>query len=298
MLGTVIVINLDRDVARMAHMRAELMRAGLNGERFAALRGDQLPPWIAPYFAGAPPLSPGEIGCYASHLEIMRRIAAGEIAGPVLVLEDDVELARGFAAQIDEILRAAPKGWDLIRLSHATKRVMQTVSRLSNGRRLVRYSRVPTSTGGYLISVSGARKFLREQRRRLPVDQDLRRVWAWDLDTYGVEPPPIRRDIFDQSSIDDASPPSWRDSAVRLRMRREAMAREGMLRARRCLQEFGLRRWAMLMPLDLLVRAAPRGLRPVALRLTSDLLASPQQRGSTAQSTSGNGASGLPSITV
>lgn len=272
MLQSITVINLDRDVARMAHMRAELMRAGLKSDRFAALRGDQLSPWLAPYFSGAPPLSLGEIGCYASHLEIMRRIATGEVAAPALVLEDDVELARDFVTQINAALAEAPAAWDIIRLSHATKCVAQTVARLSEGRRLVRYSRVPTSTGGYLISASGARKFLREQRRSLPVDQDLRRVWAWDLDTYGVEPPPIRRDIFDQSSIDDASPPSWRESALRLRYRREAMAREALARTQRSLRDFGLRRWAMLAPLNLAVRMTPRPLRRAALQLANVVL--------------------------
>lgn len=90
MAPEIIVINLDCDTARLAHMRRQLSGVGLRYERFAALRGDALLADLARYFPAGARLSSGEIGCYASHLAIMQRIVRGEIAQPLLVLEDDV----------------------------------------------------------------------------------------------------------------------------------------------------------------------------------------------------------------
>ncbi len=264
----IIVINLDRDRARMTHMRRELERAGVTYERFSALHGDTLPPDLARYFPVDVGLSPGEIGCYASHLAILQRVARGELASPQLVLEDDVGLPADLAAALDTLIGALPARWDIVRLSYHTKRVNRPIASLGGGRQLVRYSRVPTTTGAYLVSVSGARKFLAQRPRSAPVDHDLRRVWEWDLDTYGVDPPLISHDVFGQSSIDALSPRGR--ASVHWRARENVSL---FLRFSQGVRDFGLSRWLALGPLNLAVRVTPKRLRPSVTRWANARLA-------------------------
>jgi len=252
----IIVINLDRDTGRMAHMRAEFDRLSLQYERFAALRGDTLPPALARYFPFGVQLSPGEIGCYASHLAIMQRLASGELPSPLLVLEDDVGLPPDLPQALEALVGALPASWDIVRLSYHTKLLVRRVAPLGAQRHLVRYSLVPTTTGAYLISPSGARKFLAERPRHLPIDHDLRRVWEWDLDTYGVSPPLIRHEVLDRSSIDALSPAGR--ACVHRRPLKPGLS---IARLRRGLRDFGLRRWLALGPLNLATRVTPKPLR-------------------------------------
>lgn len=89
-----IVISRARDVERREHIRRELDRLGI-GFRFFMAKEPSIPP--PPDFArydaaaarrrGGFMLSPGEIGCFASHFAPWRECAAGD--RPFVVFEDD-----------------------------------------------------------------------------------------------------------------------------------------------------------------------------------------------------------------
>jgi len=198
MVVTTYLINLRRDGARLARMSAQLARIGLDFERLDAIHGLDVPGWMQPYFFNAEGkvasrLLPGEIGCYASHLLACATVAQRGV--PALVLEDDLEIADGFTDLLHSF-RALPAGWDIVRLSNPHKRACFKVSGLTDRFSLVKFSRVPPSTGAYLLSPTGARKFLGwKLLRTLPVDQDLRRTWDCGLRTYGVFPRPVVPDI-------------------------------------------------------------------------------------------------------
>jgi glycosyl transferase family 25 len=201
----VFVINLDRDRARLARMIAEAERVGISFERFAAVDGKNLGADLHDQFFSAdgphePALTAGEIGCYASHLRIHKALA--ELGECALVLEDDVRLSDDIVDAI-EAARDCSADWDIIRLSNETKSVVLPVGNILGSRELVRYWTVPNGTGAYLISRTGAIKFLESyERRTLPVDEDLRRPWNCDLNTYGILPPLVEPDVLDDSSID------------------------------------------------------------------------------------------------
>ncbi len=190
-------INLARDIDRRAAIENELRRAGIEGTRYAAVDGNALPPELASYFAhgdGKPPLmKAGEIGCYASHLGVYREIVANNL-DMALVLEDDAVLSKDIVPLIEDVLAHAPPAWDMILLCGRKDRAVRPLAEMKCGQTLVRYSRVPPTTAGYLISGSGARKMLNPAIRRIwPVDWDTRMPWVFQMDTYGVVPPPINQ---------------------------------------------------------------------------------------------------------
>ena len=234
----VFVINLDRDRDRLTRMIAECDRVGLTFERFAAVDGRHLESDLRDQFFDGeelhePAFTPGEIGVYASHLRIHRLLESRDGAY-ALVFEDDVAMADDLVPTIEAAVKAAGD-WDIIRLSNATKSVFKPVAELGGGRELVKYWTIPNSAGAYLISRTGAIKFVDAYvKRTLPIDEDLRRPWQSGLVTFGVLPPPVTPDVLDRSTIDsmgrdrklsararfkDAS--RWSDIAPRFRHRYE-----------------------------------------------------------------------------
>jgi GR25 family glycosyltransferase involved in LPS biosynthesis len=203
---SVILINLDQSMDRLARMTSEFDRVGLAFQRFAGVRGTELPPNIRPFFCGADgqivsPLKVGEIGCYASHLAIWRGIAVGGYKAPALICEDDLALPADLACILARTLAKAPSGWDIIRLAFQTKRTVARVASLDSRYDLVRYSRHPQLSGAYLISRQGASKLLKPSLREHPIDGDLSRPWVFGLESYGVYPAPIAH-LAEDSLID------------------------------------------------------------------------------------------------
>ena len=244
----VFVINLDRDRDRLNRMVSEAHRVGIEFERFVAIDGNRLDIDLRDqFYLGSDPhekaFTPGEIGCYASHLRIHRLLEdrEGEYA---LILEDDVRLDDDLIPTIEAAVARAGD-WDIIRLSNSPKSAVLPVAPLGNGRDLVRFWTVPNGTGAYLISRTGAIKFSEGYARRtLPIDEDLRRPWRSGLNMYGVVPPPVEPDVLEISQIDtmgrdrklaararfrDAAP--HRDFAGKLRYRLDAFGSFGFARA-------------------------------------------------------------------
>lgn len=203
----IVVINLERDKARLAAVSAEFARHGMIFERFAAVEGLAVPAGLRPYFFDvegrpAPTLTRGEIGCYASHLSLWQRVACGQYPDATLICEDDIRLPDNFQAVLGEALGAAPAGWDVIRLSAPSKRTIWPIRQICDGHRLVHYSKIPTLLGAYLISQRGAGKLVKVGLRTRPVDLDMARPWEIDLNLYGVDPAPVYQPTRNPSSID------------------------------------------------------------------------------------------------
>ncbi|MBZ0211499.1 MAG: glycosyltransferase family 25 protein [Hyphomicrobium sp.] len=184
-------INRDCDEDRRAAIELELRTAGIAAERIRAVEGLAVPEDLRAYFFDAERLSsalkPGEVGCYASHLKALKTMIERGLEY-ALILEDDAVLPRDLRRVIDDVLACLPHSWDLVHLCGDPRRAVKPVRRLKHRGTLVRYSRVPSGTVGYLISRGGARKFLAPIKRSWPVDTDFRRPWLFGLETYGVAP--------------------------------------------------------------------------------------------------------------
>jgi glycosyl transferase family 25 len=201
-----LLINLDRDTDRLAHMEQQLARAGVAFTRQPGILGNAVPDDLRPYFYhadGTPKttMKRGEIGCYASHLRALQYAASGEGGELTLIMEDDLDIASKLPEIIDGAVRVLPAGWDILRLSSPPRRAYAPVARIGSSL-LVRYSKIPNSAGAYLVTRTGAQNFLQDGIRGLTFDDDLRRPWFHHMDTYGIVPPPTVAGVMNKSSID------------------------------------------------------------------------------------------------
>lgn len=188
-------INRDRDQDRRKSLEEHLTVAGMSGERITAVEGLAVPADFRDmFFEGTAlhsRLKPGEVGCYASHLKTMKVIVERDF-DYALVLEDDAILPADFHTIVAQVLARLPQGWDLVHICKDTNRAVKPVADLDHGHRIVRYSRVPETTTAYLVSRSGAKKFLQPIKRYWPVDTDFRQPWRFGLEIYGVDPCIVR----------------------------------------------------------------------------------------------------------
>jgi len=193
-----IVINLPSDDARWVDVRRQFYRAGLRPIYHEATDGSVL---SAAEIAGLystdlnrrqyhRPLSRGEIGCYASHLAVWKQFLDSG-AGAVAIFEDDIEIDADLARVLDA-LRRSPLEGDLVKLIGRRREKVVERMPLLPGRDLVRYRRVPSLTGAYVLTRRGAQKLLaRRQPFGRPVDVDIRYWWECELEVLGVHPYPV-----------------------------------------------------------------------------------------------------------
>lgn len=106
------IVNLDRRADRLVHARGQLARLGVHRPwRFQAFDGRRLglasrrPDWVRP----------GAVGCYLSHLALLKQAQARR--QPCVVLEDDLLLAPDFEPAFEAFLQEVPEDWDVLLLS-------------------------------------------------------------------------------------------------------------------------------------------------------------------------------------
>lgn len=167
------VINLDRDVERLARMDAQCARLGIPYRRVRAVDGGDVDGTeeITPLCAAV--CTPGMIGCALSHIGVWKRVvAAGHACA--LVMEDDARLVPTFVKGANRAMRDVPDDWDVLLLGcfllcNKSRRYPwphRLMRWFAPGRRDLRTwgsVYVPEFFGGthcYLVSQRGARKLL------------------------------------------------------------------------------------------------------------------------------------------
>jgi len=195
----VLLINLAGSKDRLATAQAELSRSGLSFERIEAVDGRlrsaeqlaQLAPWDRAAFFK--PLSPGEVGCYLSHVAAAERIV--QAGWPcAVVLEDDFRLKEGFAEAL-AALAARPSLPHMVKFEGRLSGG-EAVGMLDSGHWLMRYRRPPINAIAYLWTQEGARRFLEVARPlRRPVDVQFKHWWEGDLDIVSLAPPTVTHDL-------------------------------------------------------------------------------------------------------
>ena len=211
----VFVVNLDRSPDRLASVGAGLDRLGIAWERFPAVDGRALPAEIAArnrVVLWRRPLRLGEIGCFASHHTLWRRIVDTGLDAAV-VLEDDILL--------DDRLPEALAVWAAA--DPATRpgfvRLMSLIPKAGlPGPRLGPFATVEaidfsntSGTQGYVLTAAAARRFLAAAERwTLPVDNYMDKSWLHGVPNLRLEPPVIACAPFASDIVALAPPPTGR----------------------------------------------------------------------------------------
>lgn len=230
----IVVISLPAATDRRAHMAGQLAALGLPVHVLDAADGRCLDRQTlaglglrkSPPLFSRVPLSPGEVGCYVSHLLAMRRLLEGD-AEAMLVLEDDAVLEPDLPAVLAAIA-ALPAGWDVVKLGGIrTGLPVRDVAPLCPGRRLVRLRKPAYGSHAYVISRTGAQLFLAEHSDiRVPFDVLLDWYWRSGADLYAVQPWPVTAADDLASTIDTRTTGGrWEHSPGRLDRLRTSLAK-------------------------------------------------------------------------
>jgi glycosyl transferase family 25 len=207
----IFLINLASHDARWRAASSQFVSLGLHPDRREAIAGSTLTRSERDVLYDEAqnsrdyhkPLRPGEIGCYASHLQCWRDLVASEERA-MAVFEDDVEIAADLPYVLEAVDRARVP-FDLVKLIGRSQEKIRERVPLCRGHELISYRRVPSLTGAYVITARGARKLLSHRPPfGRPVDVDIRHWWEHDLRVLGVHPYPVRPGAFSvDSTIED-----------------------------------------------------------------------------------------------
>jgi len=188
----VFVISLQDSTSRRANASAQLDRAGIPFEFFDAVRGDTA---LQQYFSGYDEIefvlntgryvTPGEIGCYASHLAMWRKCT--ELDEAIMIMEDDFLLDERFADAFEVVAtRTADLGY--LRLQSETKGKKRLLEKLETFQ-LWRYTRYPHSAMCYGIAPSVAKTFISSSSvLTAPIDVHVKKFWEHGHLMYGLTP--------------------------------------------------------------------------------------------------------------
>ena len=201
------VINLDRAPERLARISAQLERLKLPWTRLAAVDARAFTPEQAAALDeaayrrkhGKAP-APGELGCYLSHVEVMRAFLASD-AQYALVLEDDVILKDTLPAVLDALVGHAGR-WDVAKLSAVHSGTPVPYLDLAAGHQLAVMLSRCTGASAYLMNRPAAEVYARELLpMQLPYDHVFDQGWRFGLKFRLVTPTPCGHDEEIASTI-------------------------------------------------------------------------------------------------
>lgn len=193
------VINLGRNPARLGHILPSVRAPGLPWERVAAVDGKALSTTqiaattntqrYQQIMKHAPTV--GTLGCYLSHLEVLRHFLAS-CHDYALVLEDDIsfdptQLRNGllFAVHNAQL-------WDVVNIEIAYSGTPLSITDDHNraGSYLAVYLTEARHAGAYLINRQAARLYMEKALPIImPFDHFYTRAWEFGLRFTGLENP-------------------------------------------------------------------------------------------------------------
>ena len=170
----VYVINLDKDISRMAYVDAQLRRLCIAYERIPGVYAKNMTEverckavnrfrW---WCAVGRKVVPAEIGCALSHYGIYKRMSSDNV---VCILEDDIKIDDAFAERLQEVESFIDKTKPQVVMlsSHNCKR---------EGRGIIR-SKTAVCTDAYVITQLAAKALL---GANLPMQVPCDHWWRWE----------------------------------------------------------------------------------------------------------------------
>jgi glycosyl transferase family 25 len=209
----IFLLNLERAPQRREIMLERLSALGLEAELLSAVDGIMLDAADLPP-GTEPGLSPGEIGCYLSHVNFWKTIIQRQLPHAIII-EDDVIISPGLMPAVEEIL-ALPMPFDAVRLSALFPIRGIPVASLSGNAQLVLTTKPPGGCQCYLVSNDGARKMLSKLAvPKQPIDVAYDRYWMYGLCMPVLSPPVTEEDKSLESTIASRIRDTYRETAIR-----------------------------------------------------------------------------------
>ncbi len=190
------VISLDSQSTKAKLLGEDLRAQGIDFSFFNAVDGRKTMPTLQDneridlkkklrYRQSA--LSSSEVGCYLSHLRLLKE-AYAEGLDYVCVLEDDVRLEADFAKVIAELL-ADPKEYDFVRFMGLRLHKRKILRKLDSVHQLTRPIKGVCGAQGYVMSRTGMEKVIGYgEVIWQPIDKLYDHFWDYDLKSYTIEP--------------------------------------------------------------------------------------------------------------
>ncbi|MFV0384894.1 glycosyltransferase family 25 protein [Paracoccus sp. (in: a-proteobacteria)] len=208
----VFIINLDRQPDRMEFMSRQLAALAIRARRVAAFDGSDPENHGRHSAAWYARLTAGEIGCFESHRRVWNTLVDEDIPAAI-VLEDDIVIASDLP-ELD-FDKFVSRSGDLLKLDQNNLLDYTSLYGTAQlpcgpGRNAIRLLGMEYCTGGYFITLAGARKLLALSAKyfspvdRFMYDPDSRAFWQlsiWKLDNPAVVQ---TRAIFPDMSEDDS----------------------------------------------------------------------------------------------
>jgi len=164
---SIFVINLDRDVVRLANIAAALAKLGRPYERVRAIDGKSRIGLLRrvvkrPMYSSraGKPLTPGEIGCVLSHVSALKRVIRRRLPIAV-ILEDDAEWDDRFDGFLTNDLTEMMQSFDVLKFEGliASKRPGWGIKfACGSTARAVLPLTAAFGTAGYAVTLEGARR--------------------------------------------------------------------------------------------------------------------------------------------
>lgn len=171
-------INLDRSVARRAHMEKLATTAGICLTRLQAVDGlllsDEEYDQVHPAKLNHRRMTKSEVACFLSHRKAWHQICQHEAAHGA-VFEDDIDFGTALQAVLSSGAWVRPD-MDLIKLDKATRKHVEFGERveIEPGLEVRRMLSLHVGCGGYIVSKAFARKLIdRTQVIHVPIDHFL-----------------------------------------------------------------------------------------------------------------------------
>lgn len=187
-------------------------------------------------------LTPGELGCYASHYSAWMEFLDSDMR-QMIVLEDDTIVDWDFLAKLVE-LDLEKNGIRYLRLFAKRPCAFRLVQgdAVEHGRYLIEYLDYAYGTQAYVVTRGGAQRFVRHCRVvRRPVDDELDRSWEHGVPALSIFPFPV----IEQSAASSIGPARFErfEIPAHLRAKRHRMKlTERVLRLRQRLRRLGAAR--------------------------------------------------------
>ncbi|CAH6794199.1 Epitope biosynthesis protein [Vibrio chagasii] len=205
----IFVINLTSSTERRENISRQLNSLSLPFDIFPAVDGRASPPHpllkhyndeLSQTFR-AKTLTPGQLGCYASHFLLWQKCV--DLGQPIIVLEDDALLFETPFLNFIRDSSGLPKKIECVRLFKNKRRKFSSYSAWKcNSTNIHKFTKGHMSATGYFLTPSGAEKLLQHSNQwYMAVDIYMDRFWKNNVECYGTEEACLTNDPKFESDI-------------------------------------------------------------------------------------------------